>query len=157
MNEISKPAVRTYFTAHGPDGTVHSGVTETDQVTTSGQPSMESDSDAEAYAAKLEAAGKVDTFPDLPQEGEECEKDQIYNYNGKAVVCYQSHTRTHFAPEDTPALFGLAKSSGDPWVQPQGAHDAYDLGAIVTHNGSTWESNVAANVWEPGVYGWDIV
>jgi hypothetical protein len=40
------------------------------------------------------------------------------------------------------------------WVQPLGAHDAYPLGARVTHVGSTWESIVDANVWEPGVYGW---
>jgi hypothetical protein len=43
---------------------------------------------------------------------------------------------------------------GDPWRQPTGAHDAYPLGAVVSHNGSTWESLVAANVWEPGVSGW---
>lgn len=40
------------------------------------------------------------------------------------------------------------------WVQPTGAHDAYPLGAQVTHNGETWTSTTAANVWEPGVYGW---
>jgi hypothetical protein len=43
---------------------------------------------------------------------------------------------------------------GDPWRQPTGAHDAYPLGATVSHNGKTWESSVAANVWEPGVSGW---
>ena len=40
------------------------------------------------------------------------------------------------------------------WRQPQGAHDAYSLGAKVSHNGKHWTSDVAANVWEPGVYGW---
>lgn len=46
-------------------------------------------------------------------------------------------------------------SEGYPnWVQPTGAHDAYDLGDRVTHNGSDWESDYAANVWEPGVFGW---
>ena len=40
------------------------------------------------------------------------------------------------------------------WIQPTGAHDAYALGSIVTHNGSTWTSTVDANTWEPGVYGW---
>lgn len=41
------------------------------------------------------------------------------------------------------------------WVQPTGAHDAYPLGARVTHNGSDWENTgSAANVWEPGVFGW---
>ncbi len=43
------------------------------------------------------------------------------------------------------------------WVQPTGGHDAYALGARVTHNGQTWESTVAGNVWVPGVYGWVVV
>ena len=42
-----------------------------------------------------------------------------------------------------------------PWVQPTGAQDAYAVGDQVTHNGSTWQSNTPANVWEPGVFGWD--
>lgn len=40
------------------------------------------------------------------------------------------------------------------WVQPSGAGDAYPLGARVTHNGQTWTSDYASNVWEPGVFGW---
>lgn len=41
------------------------------------------------------------------------------------------------------------------WVQPTGAHDAYPVGAKVTHNGETWENTTPSNVWEPGVYGWN--
>jgi hypothetical protein len=40
------------------------------------------------------------------------------------------------------------------WVQPTGAGDAYALGARVTHNAQIWVSTQAANVWEPGVFGW---
>lgn len=40
------------------------------------------------------------------------------------------------------------------WRQPEGAHDAYDAGAWVWHNGLVWENLTAANVWEPGVSGW---
>jgi hypothetical protein len=46
-------------------------------------------------------------------------------------------------------------SGPQPWVQPTGSTDAYQLGDQVTHTGFLWQSNVAANVWEPGVYGWD--
>jgi hypothetical protein len=42
------------------------------------------------------------------------------------------------------------------WVQPSGAHDAYPLDALVRHNGSVWKSLYAANVWEPGVFGWEL-
>ena len=47
------------------------------------------------------------------------------------------------------------------WIQPTGAQDAYPLlnvdgdPAQVTHNGSTWQNNTAANTFEPGVFGWD--
>lgn len=44
-----------------------------------------------------------------------------------------------------------------PWSQPLGAADAYKKGDKVTHKGKTWVSTVDANVWEPGVYGWDEV
>lgn len=45
-----------------------------------------------------------------------------------------------------------------PWVQPTGAQDAYPLNAIVTHNGQTWQNTgSAANVWEPGVFGWVLI
>lgn len=40
------------------------------------------------------------------------------------------------------------------WVQPTGAHDAYAKGAEVAHSGKRWTSDIDANVWEPGVYGW---
>jgi len=60
----------------------------------------------------------------------------------------------------SPDVYGWElETSGEvypEWVQPQGAHDAYALGAIVSHNGQLWISTVDANVWEPGVYGWEI-
>ena len=41
------------------------------------------------------------------------------------------------------------------WVQPTGAHDAYTIGARVSHNGKKWLNEVYdSNVWEPGVFGW---
>ena len=54
----------------------------------------------------------------------------------------------------TAALMEDAHTDGAAWVQPVGAHDAYPLGAKVTHKGQTWTSTAAANIWEPGVYGW---
>ena len=49
------------------------------------------------------------------------------------------------------------KGGGAPvWVAPTGAHDAYPLGFVVLHNEQVWVSVVADNVWEPGVYGWEL-
>lgn len=43
------------------------------------------------------------------------------------------------------------------WSQPIGSHDAYAAGDKVTHNEKKWVSTCNANVWEPGVYGWEEV
>lgn len=51
----------------------------------------------------------------------------------------------------------IQSTDPQPWKQPQGAHDAYQKGANVTHNGKTWENTINDNVWEPGVYGWIII
>ena len=42
------------------------------------------------------------------------------------------------------------------WVQPTGAHDAYPLGAVVSHLEHLWRSTRDANVWEPNTQdaGW---
>ena len=51
-------------------------------------------------------------------------------------------------------LTATGAKDGDPWTQPQGAHDAHPEGWTVTHNGKTWVSLIPANVWEPGSAGW---
>ena len=57
------------------------------------------------------------------------------------------------APEPQPE----PQPEAQPWKQPTGGHDAYKKGDKVTHKGKTWVSNVDANVWEPGAYGWEEV
>ena len=43
------------------------------------------------------------------------------------------------------------------WVQPTGAHDAYNTGDRVTYNGRVYESTINGNVWPPDAYpqGWE--
>ena len=45
------------------------------------------------------------------------------------------------------------------WVQPTGAHDAYNTGDRVTYNGKVYESTMDGNVWSPSAYpqGWEAV
>ena len=83
----------------------------------------------------------------------------IRRYNGSLYRALQDSTAEEQYPPD--AFVAGWKRIGDPnpegifpWSQPLGATDAYPLGAKVTHNGKTWESTIANNVWEPGVYGW---
>ena len=80
-------------------------------------------------------------------------------YNNELYKVIQSHkSQADWTPDVAVSLFvKIADPSIEwpDWVQPQGAHDAYALGAKVSHNGKHWISNIANNVWEPGVYGWD--
>lgn len=83
---------------------------------------------------------------------------QLRQYEGKLYRCVQAHTsQTGWEPPNVPALWSITSDPAEEWPawsQPLGAHDAYALGAKVSHNGKHWTSDVAANVWEPGVYGW---
>ena len=83
-------------------------------------------------------------------------KDSRYQYNGKLYKCVQAHTtQADWQPDVTPALWILVSLDEWPeWVQPTGAHDAYAKGDKVTHSSKKWTSDVDANTWEPGVYGW---
>ena len=79
-------------------------------------------------------------------------------YEGTTYEVIQEHmTQDAWIPTLTlNVLWKLAQTDEIPdWVQPTGAHDAYALGAQVKHNNAVWESTVSANVWEPGVYGWN--
>jgi|SRR5690606_26355481 len=51
----------------------------------------------------------------------------------------------------------LAPGEHVVWVQPTGAHDCFPMNALVSHVGKVWRSTTPANVWEPGVSGWEEV
>lgn len=44
------------------------------------------------------------------------------------------------------------------FVQPSGAHDAYNTGDIVMYNGTAYRSLIDGNVWSPDAYpqGWEV-
>lgn len=73
----------------------------------------------------------------------------------------QAHTsQADWTPDKTPALFTEVSVEEIPvWRQPTGAQDAYSMGDRVHYpdkNGPVYVSTVDANVWVPGVYGWEI-
>ena len=84
--------------------------------------------------------------------------DDIRQYNGLLYRCVQAHTsQATWTPEDAPSLWTRIADPAQEWpewIQPTGAHNAYAQGAKVSHNGKHWISDVDANTWEPGVYGW---
>lgn len=82
----------------------------------------------------------------------------LRTYNGKLYRCVQAHTsQDDWTPDAAKSLW---TATSDPeekwpaWSQPVGATDAYAKDSKVTHNDKRWISDVDANVWEPGVYGW---
>lgn len=79
-------------------------------------------------------------------------------YGNELYRCLTAHTsQTDWTPDAAPSLWvKIADPSIEypDWVQPTGSTDAYASGAKVTHNNKKWTSDVDANVWEPGVYGW---
>lgn len=83
------------------------------------------------------------------------------SYNGGFYRCIQNHTsQADWTPDTAVSLW---VSISDPseefpeWKQPAGAHDAYNKGDKVSHNDKHWISDIDANVYEPGIYGWNEV
>jgi len=85
--------------------------------------------------------------------------------------CIQSYDTAIWPdPSAVPALIRRARVPGEvqPWVQPIDQFDAYKLvnpftgePDQVTHNGQTWRviqaDGAGNNVFEPGVFGWEVV
>ena len=82
--------------------------------------------------------------------------DARVQYNDILYKCVQAHiSQSDWTPDVTPALWTQVSLEEWPeWRQPTGAQDAYAKGDKVTHNDIHWTSDVDANVWEPGAYGW---
>ena len=79
-------------------------------------------------------------------------------YNGTLYKCIQAHTsQADWTPDATPALWKTVSIDEYPeWVQPTGAHDAYNIGDKVTYNGQRYVCTSNANVYAPDVYGWQL-
>ena len=80
-------------------------------------------------------------------------------YDELLYRCIQAHTsQSDWTPPAVPALWVRTSTEEWPeWIQPTGAHDAYNTGDKVSHNSKHWICTIDANVYEPGVYGWDEV
>ena len=79
-------------------------------------------------------------------------------YNGTLYKCIQAHTsQSDWMPSATPALWKTVSVDEYPeWVQPAGAHDAYNIGDKVTYNGQHYVCTSNGNVYAPDVYGWQL-
>lgn len=90
--------------------------------------------------------------------GKTYETSDRVQYNNILYKCLQNHTsQEDWTPDIAVSLWVRIDNPLEEWpewIQPLGAQDAYAQGAQVSHNNKHWISEVDANVWEPGVYGW---
>jgi hypothetical protein len=89
--------------------------------------------------------------------------DERIRYGGKLYRCVQAHTsQSDWTPDATPALWTEVAKPGEipVWRQPTGAQDAYMIGDKVHYpdaDSSVYVSTIDNNVWEPTVYGWEVI
>ena len=123
---------------------------------------LQQKSDLEKAQEEIDAmAEKVIETVTTWKVGASYKKNDLVKKDSVLYMVLQDHTsQEDWPPETTYALY--RKIRGDSptptvpeWVQPTGAHDAYNKGDLVMHKDKKWESMIDANVWEPGVYGWE--
>ena len=119
--------------------------------------------DASGYPIWAQPSGAHDAYS----------KGDVVNYNGtiyESVIdgnvwspdVYPAGWKTvsdgAVSPEPSPDADPGATEYPD-WVQPSGAHDAYNTGDIVRYNGVLYRSKIDGNVWSPDAYpaGWEVV
>ena len=116
---------------------------------------------ASASLPDEDALEAVELFP-VWGVGIAYEADQRIRYRDKLYRCVQAHTSQEgWEPPAVPALWTEVAKPGEipVWRQPTGAQDAYMTGDKVhypTADDPVYVSTVDNNVWEPGVYGWEV-
>lgn len=116
----------------------------------------------ESLAATLDdtaALDNVELFPTWEADYSYKAGDRV-RFAGVLYACLQDHNaQPSWNPADAASLWARVLIP-DPdvipeWVQPESTNP-YKTGDKVRHNGKVWVSNCDNNVWEPGVYGWDV-
>lgn len=137
MAEIKYPEKRTFWKV-SISGKTHEGFTDIDQVTT-----------APTSATMTSNIMATSLFPALPTSGTLAE-GAIYAYNGGMVIVRQTHERTIYSPEETPALFSVyrANTEGVEWV----ANEKVEKGDKRTYKSKTYQclqNHVTQSDWAP--------
>lgn len=146
IQPTSQPA---YWIARQGAEIIWQGITHLGEITVSGLELIS----GEGEDAFLAAAAGVDPgdYDPIPEVGQPCEAQHIYGYNGGLVICRQSHTRMHYAPEDTPALWLVYRPDATgpaEWV----AGEQVDVGTRRTYEGTVYEAiqaHVTQSDWTP--------
>lgn len=104
------------------------------------------------------ALAHPEAFPRWSGDGVSYTKDTRLRYGNVLYKVLQDHvSQADWTPDVAVSLYVRVDDPSvewPEWVAPTGAHDAYEKGKKVSHNGKHWISDIDANVYEPGVYGW---
>lgn len=167
MKEIKFPTTTQHWICHNEDGSVMSeGVTEPNQVTTTGQPVLEG-FDTEELLHNYIAGMGTGMFPEIPDEGEWCE-ERVYKYGKDKAKCKQAHFRTHYTLEEQPALWTVIKTIGNPCDAEPWNVDNYiayqEVGYLVKFDNKVWASKlpishtwIAPALTGDGAISWEFV
>ena len=113
---------------------------------------------AAATQTDEKALEQIDLYPKW-EAGKAVAVGDRYRYGEKLYKVVQAHTtQADWTPDITPALWVVVSVEAWPeWVQPTGAHDAYNNGDKVTFEGDHYISLIDGNVWSPAAYpaGWE--
>lgn len=121
--------------------------------------------DADADSEKILAVASV--FPKY-EVGKAYKTKDVFAYGENSVgdtqlyQVLQDHTSTEeWTPDTAASLYkkiGVTEDGYPEWVQPLGASDAYNIGDIVSFNGTLYKSTIDGNVWSPDAYptGWEV-
>ena len=116
---------------------------------------------AAAFLKDEDALEAVELFPAWAV-GKTYAAQERVRYGEKLYRCVQAHiSQADWVPDAAPALWTEVAGPGEipVWKQPSGAQDAYNTGDKVHYpdaEGPVYISTVDANVWAPGVYGWEV-
>ena len=105
-----------------------------------------------------EALGVAALYPTWTSRiGQDLAAGERLWYDGSLYKVIQTHkAQDEWTPSEAVSFFTKVSIAEYPaWVQPTGATDAYNTGDKVTYDGKHWVSTADANVWQPGVYGWE--
>lgn len=115
-----------------------------------------------------EKAMEIATVYPKYEVGKAYEIDELFTYGTNNVGdpqiyrVVQAHTsQADWIPGDTASLYtpiGLTEEGYPIFSKPTGAHDAYNMGDIVSYNDTLYKSLMDGNTYSPDEYpaGWEI-
>ena len=116
----------------------------------------------ETLAETLDDSIALENLELFPNWSEKIEYtvDTRVRYKNILYKCLQSHTSQPTWEPDVAVSLWAKVLIPDPtvipdWVQPDSTNP-YMTGDKVKHNNNVWISIIDYNVWEPGVYGWEL-